>query len=340
MARSTIHDVARVAGVSLSTVDRVLNGRHSVRRATRERVEDAMRSLDYVRNAAAANLSRGRSFRFLFLLPSGANSFMRLLEKEVVAYSGMLAAEGVEVVVRIVPPFDEGALRQELMVIQPDQFDGVAFVAVDSPGVREAVRLLRERKLPVVTLVSDLPSDLRAHFIGINNIWAGRTAAGLLGRFCGGASGRIAVVAGSMVVQDHAERYLGFQQVLGADFPSLKALPPIEALDDASTAERLLTQLLSTAPDIVGVYSIGAGNRGVVAALERLDTLPPIVVHELTEHSRGWLLSGKIDAVIRQDPAREARSAVRTLVALSNGKPFHKDENCVGIEIFLRDNLP
>ncbi|SFH47222.1 transcriptional regulator, LacI family [Palleronia marisminoris] len=299
-----------------------------------------MRSLDYVRNAAAANLSRGRSFRFLFLLPSGANSFMRLLEKEVVAYSGMLAAEGVEVVVRIVPPFDEGALRQELMVIQPDQFDGVAFVAVDSPGVREAVRLLRERKLPVVTLVSDLPSDLRAHFIGINNIWAGRTAAGLLGRFCGGASGRIAVVAGSMVVQDHAERYLGFQQVLGADFPSLKALPPIEALDDASTAERLLTQLLSTAPDIVGVYSIGAGNRGVVAALERLDTLPPIVVHELTEHSRGWLLSGKIDAVIRQDPAREARSAVRTLVALSNGKPFHKDENCVGIEIFLRDNLP
>lgn len=299
-----------------------------------------MRSLDYVRNAAAANLSRGRSFRFLFLLPSGANSFMRLLEKEVVAYSSMLAAEGVEVVVRIVPPFDEGALRQELMVIEPDQFDGVAFVAVDSPGVREAVRLLRERKLPVVTLVSDLPPDLRAHFIGINNIWAGRTAAGLLGRFCGGASGRIAVVAGSMVVQDHAERYLGFQQVIGADFPGLKVMPPIEALDDASTAERLLTQLLSTSPDIVGVYSIGAGNRGVVAALERLATLPPVVVHELTEHSRGWLLSGKIDAVIRQDPAREARSAVRTLVALSNGKPFHKDENCVGIEIFLRDNLP
>lgn len=340
MARSTIHDVARVAGVSLSTVDRVLNGRHSVRRATRERVEDAMRSLDYVRNAAAANLSRGRSFRFLFLLPSGANSFMRLLEKEVVAYSSMLAAEGVEVVVRIVPPFDEEALRQELMVLEPNQFDGVAFVAVDSPGVREAVRLLRERKLPVVTLVSDLPSDLRAHFIGINNIWAGRTAAGLLGRFCGGASGQIAVVAGSMVVQDHAERYLGFQQVLGADFPGLKVMPPIEALDDASTAERLLTQLLSTSPDVVGVYSIGAGNRGVVAALERLDVLPPIVVHELTEHSRGWLLSGKIDAVIRQDPAREARSAVRTLVALSNGKPFHKDENCVGIEIFLRDNLP
>ena len=70
MARSTVHDVARAAGVSLSTVDRVLNGRSSVRRATRERVEEAMRALNYVRNSAAANLSRGRSFRFLFLLPT------------------------------------------------------------------------------------------------------------------------------------------------------------------------------------------------------------------------------------------------------------------------------
>lgn len=299
-----------------------------------------MRSLNYVRNSAAANLSRRRSFRFLFLLPSGANSFMRLLQAEVLDYSRQLAAEGVDVVVRIVPPFDEEALHRELVAIEPDGYDGVAFVAVDSPAVREAVRALRAQDLPVVTLVSDLPSDLREHFIGINNIWAGRTAAGLLGRFCGGTSGRIAVVAGSMVVQDHAERYLGFQQVIGADFPSLKVMPPIEAYDDADTAERALTEVLDATPDVAGVYSIGAGNRGVVAALGRLDPLPPVVVHELTDNSRRWLLEGKIDAVIRQDPAREARSAIRTLVALSSGKPFNKDENRVGIEIFLRDNLP
>ena len=299
-----------------------------------------MRALNYVRNSAAANLSRGRSFRFLFLLPSGSNSFMRLLERGVVAYSSILAAEGVEIVVRLVAPFDEAPLREELLALEPDRFDGVALVAVDSPGLREAVRRLRDWKLPVVTLVSDLPPDLRAHFVGINNIWAGRTAAGLLGRFCRGTSGQIAVVAGSMVVQDHAERYLGFQQVLASDFPGLTVLPPIEVLDDASRAERLMTELLATSPNLAGVYSIGAGNRGVVAALEGVDVLPPIVVHELTGHSRRWLLSGKIDAVIRQDPAREARAAIRTLVALSSGKPFHKDENCVGIEIFLRDNLP
>ena len=38
MARPTIADLARTAGVGISTVDRVLNGRDPVRRATAERV--------------------------------------------------------------------------------------------------------------------------------------------------------------------------------------------------------------------------------------------------------------------------------------------------------------
>ncbi|WP_206076970.1 LacI family DNA-binding transcriptional regulator [Palleronia sediminis] len=340
MTRSTIHDVARVARVSLSTVDRVLNDRNRVRPATRARVEEAVRALGYVRNAAAANLSRQRRFRFLFVLPAGANSFMRNLEREVVAYARSLAAEGVEAEVRLVPPFDGEALFRELDALTPGAFDGTAFVAVDSPAVRRAVARLQAADLGVVTLVSDLPADLRAHFIGIDNIRAGRTAARLLGGFCGDRAGRIAVVAGAMRVNDHAERYAGFRQVLAQDFPHLEALPPVEALDDAGRAETRLAALLDATEDVVGIYSLGAGNRGVVAALGRRDPAPPVVVHELTEHSRRWLLEGRIDAVIRQDPAREARAALRTLLALSQGKPFDRDENRVGIEIFLRDNLP
>ncbi|MBS1302734.1 LacI family DNA-binding transcriptional regulator [Loktanella sp. SALINAS62] len=340
MTRSTVHDVARVAQVSLSTVDRVLNGRHAVRPETRERVENAVRALGYVRNIAAANLSRGRGFRFLVLLPGGANSFMRLLEADVRDYASQINTDGVEVEVRTLPPFDSDAVRGALDAVQADGFDGVALVAADSPAVRDAVRGLRGQGVPIVTLVSDLPADLRAHFVGINNIWAGRTAARLIGRFCGDKTGKIAVVAGSMVLQDHAERYLGFQQVMGQEFPHLTALPPIEALDDAAVAEQKLTTTLQDTPDVVAVYSLGAGNRGVVTALEKLDSSPVTIMHELTTHSRQWLLSGRIDAVIRQDPARVARSAIRTLIALASGKPLNKDENGVGIEIFLPDNLP
>ncbi|WP_425864004.1 LacI family DNA-binding transcriptional regulator [Arthrobacter sp. TWP1-1] len=56
-----IRDVANVAGVSPQTVSRVLNGHHSVRPATRERVQAAVMQLGYHRNYAARSLSTGRT---------------------------------------------------------------------------------------------------------------------------------------------------------------------------------------------------------------------------------------------------------------------------------------
>ena len=60
MRRATIVDVARVAGVSKSTVSLVLQGSPLVRAETRAAVEEAMESLGYVYNRAAAAL-RGAS---------------------------------------------------------------------------------------------------------------------------------------------------------------------------------------------------------------------------------------------------------------------------------------
>lgn len=58
----TIKDVADIAGVSVGTVSHVLNGTATVRRATRARVEQAIRELGYRRSAVARSLlSRGRS---------------------------------------------------------------------------------------------------------------------------------------------------------------------------------------------------------------------------------------------------------------------------------------
>ncbi|ALV46714.1 LacI family transcriptional regulator [Arthrobacter alpinus] len=57
----SIRDVAGVAGVSPQTVSRVLNGHHSLRPATRDRVQAAIVQLGYHRNYAARSLSTGRT---------------------------------------------------------------------------------------------------------------------------------------------------------------------------------------------------------------------------------------------------------------------------------------
>ena len=77
--RPTVHDIAAAAGVSLATVDRVLNQRPGVRHVTREKVETAIRDLGYIRDVAAANLAKGRTYPLVFILPASDNSFMRRL---------------------------------------------------------------------------------------------------------------------------------------------------------------------------------------------------------------------------------------------------------------------
>ena len=67
--RSTIHDIAREAGVSVATVSRVLNGRDHVAPATRELVTRIVREHGYVVNRSARNLQFGRTGLVGLLVP-------------------------------------------------------------------------------------------------------------------------------------------------------------------------------------------------------------------------------------------------------------------------------
>src|SRR4029077_16251655 len=83
VVKATLQDVAREAGVSLATVDRVVNRRDGVRGPTVARVETALAKLGYRADAAAPRLARNLSFRFAFILPIGANTFMTNLAEQV-----------------------------------------------------------------------------------------------------------------------------------------------------------------------------------------------------------------------------------------------------------------
>lgn len=340
--KPTVHDIARSAGVSLATVDRVLNGRPGVRHVTRERVEQAISSLGYVRDVAAANLAKGRTYSFAFVLPNYDNSFMIGIRDEVEAAISRSGAERTQIRIVEVPPFDAPALADALDRIAADMPDGVAFVAVEGDEVHAAVGRLKEAGIAVATLVSDLPGSERDHFAGIDNHAAGRTAANLLGRFAGGREGRIAVLAGSMLVRDHRERLEGFVAVMGESFSRLSVLPVMEARDDPSLAADVVSAVLQRYPDIIGLYSLGAGNRGIVHAVREIppDARPLVVAHELTRTTRAALAEGLIDAVLNQDAGHEVRSAIRVLKGKADGLPVIAAQERIRIDIFLKDNMP
>ena len=340
-ARPTAIDLARVAGVSLATVDRVLNARPGVRGATIDKVNKAIADLGYVRDSAAANLARRRVYNLLFILPETSNEFVRALEEQVAVQSAKLLHQRTKLNKRLVPLFDPQAIVDTLDSLDPNRTQGVAVFGPETPSVRDAVKRARARGIGVVSLVADLPSSDRDHFVGIDNVAAGSTAGQLMGRFVK-RPGRVLVITGSRLARDHLERRKGFEATISASFPELSVTASVEGRDDPELVRKMLPEVVASYPDLRGIYSSAAGNPGLIGFLEDTGLHKDLVViaHELTASSRYALEKGIFDAIISQDTGHLVRSTIRLLKATADENLIDHTQERIRIDIYLRENMP
>ena len=202
--RSTLIDIAREAGVSSATVDRVLNNRSGVKERTREVVIETARRLGYLAGSGLSFISAENRIRLDFVLPAGTNTFianlLSQLEKQAELHSDL------DVHIHSIEGFNPDTLARTLHELHGKTL-GVGVIALDHPTVREAMRSLAASGVAIVTLASDILHVPRIGYIGIDNRAAGRLAGYLLGRFLGrGVKRKIALFAGSLSYRGHEER--------------------------------------------------------------------------------------------------------------------------------------
>ncbi|HTV71264.1 MAG TPA: LacI family DNA-binding transcriptional regulator [Rhizobiaceae bacterium] len=341
MPRPTVNDLAKMAGVSLATVDRVLNARPGVREKTVRRVNLAIETLGYVRDVTAANLARQRSYRLVFVLPDAPVQFVSTLREAIAESLKSSVADRTEAKIVTFSNGNPHALVKSLRALDASDTDGVAIFAPETPHVRDAIARLKADGIPIVALVSDLPNTGRDHFVGIDNIAAGRTAGFLMGKFIGNTSGSVMVLVSSMQARDNVERRLGFDQVMAGSFPQVDVLPSLENHDDEDVTTRLITDMLRDRPDIVGIYAVGHGSRALVNVLRDHERREAIILigHELTQVTRDALREDLMDAVISQNVGHIVRSAFRVLRAKSDGLDIFSAQERIRIEIVVRENL-
>jgi len=145
-----------------------------------------------------------------------------------------------------------------------------------------------------------------------------------------------------MMLSDHVQRRIGFEQVFSSEYPQLEILPAVQGHDDNSLTQNLLGELFNKHPDIVGLYSLGAAKIGLKNSLKERKGSSKIttIVHDLTDVTRAGLLDDTFTAVINQDPAHQVRSAVRVIKAISDNLPISQSKERIRIDIYVRDNLP
>lgn len=334
--RTTLEDIAEAAGVSITTVDRVINRRGGVSPKSEAKVLEWASKLNLDRKIFRAHL---RTLRIAVLIPPPDNPFYASLRDAFAAMGSSAAELQIRIFMHFIDPIDAAATADKLASVST-QYDGAIICCPDQPIATEAIARASQH-IPVVTLVTDLPSSGRIAYVGPDNRQVGRVAGELMGRFLGPQGGRVLVMLGHHHIFGHQEREMGFRLVLRERFQNVQIMDIVESGEDSTRAAQLAQHALRSNPDVRGIYNISSGNYGIVQTLIQLGRAEEIVfiTHELTPKRRELLQQGLLDAVIDQNPRMEARRAIDILARHFNrGELLDTVDPHSPFEIFLREN--
>src|SRR5262245_32826150 len=202
MARkTTLIKIAEAAGVSLSTVDRVVNRRGGVSPAAEAKVLEWASRMNLDRRLFRSHL---KNLRVAIMMQSPQNPFYKGLRDAFLGVNASHADLNIRCFIHYIDVADIAATLRG--VAEAAQFyDAMIVICPDDARLSDALRLISKR-IPVVTMVTDLPSSGRIAYVGPDNRQMGRVAGELMGRFLGPDGGEILLVLGMHRIIGHEER--------------------------------------------------------------------------------------------------------------------------------------
>jgi LacI family transcriptional regulator len=287
--------LAAAAGVSVATVDRVLNGREAVRADTVALVAAAAAAIGHPAARRLGATPGAPALRIGVLLHKGGQAFYQnfacALEQAVTTMPG--ATLVLEFATSQSPTEVAGLMRT-----LATRCDVMAATAVNHPDITEAVSDVQAMGVPIFALLSDFAQGIRAGYVGLNNLKSGRVAAWTMA-MAAKEPGTVAVFVGGARWMGHEQRDKGFRAYLREAAPHLRVLDTLVNLETRALTHDATVGLLARQTDLRGIYVAGGGMEGAIAALRdaRAPGVVALVVPELIRDSRDGLKGGWVTLV-------------------------------------------
>jgi DNA-binding LacI/PurR family transcriptional regulator len=323
-----IHDVAREAGVSITTVSHALNGKGRVSEQTHSRVLEAADRLGYAANQHARGLVTGRAMTLAVQIAGfGPQTFV----PESAYFTELLngaCSQAVELgYVAVLVPSAPGADLRRLRA------DGA--LVVDPTGDEELIERLRDIGAPVVT-TGRVPTDgeqADCAWVDNDHSSAAREALNHLSDR-GYDRPALLTTAPESYSLDAQRAYDAWTGERSQD----RLVGIIEGEFDADRAAAVTTTLLEGSPAPDAVYATNdTGALGALRAIRAAGLRAPddigIVAEMDTEALR---LSDPPISAIDVHPVRLGREAVRLLVALIANEEVESNQITIGTELIAR----
>lgn len=336
----TIKQIAEMANVSRSTVDKVLHNRPGVSDEVRQRIKQIADELGYRPNMIGKALAYQKKPLVIgIIVPEG--SFFDVVINGIKAAYNELKDFGVKLEFYPMKNLDVNEQLNIIHYLMDKKILGLAIRPIDHPMIRKAINEVVDNGIPVVTFNSDIADSKRMCFVGQDLEMAGRVAGELMGKLLNG-QGKIAIITGSFNILAHNHRLKGFTEVIKADFPDIKIIDIVETLEEEIVTFKKTLSLLETIKDLSGIYITAGGVSEVGKAIKIHNKSKDIKIisYDFYDNIVNLVKEGVIDFTIGQDPFIQGYEPVKILFEyLFNGRQPSTQHIKTKIDIRVKENI-
>lgn len=340
-----IKDIAERAGVSVGTVDRVLHKRPNVSKPALEKVEKALKEMNYQPNVYASALAYNRSYNFYCLLPKHASeTYWEEIEEGVKHCVEQRRDFHIDVQIRYYERFQNDSFTKTYIECLEGKPDGVIIVPAKLELTRQFTDLLHARNIPFVMLDSYMPDLKPLSFFGQDSFQSGCFAAKMLMMLAHGEQEIMLmkqIKDGHVASKQQANREVGFRHYMADHFPDVTIHEvdlPLDMerkryagiLEDFFKAHPQVHHCITMASKahIVGEFLLKTNRRNV-----------QIMGYDLVGKNVECVRQGSISFLIAQHAYMQGFSCVETLFRAIVLKKKVKPVNYMPIELLMKENI-
>lgn len=339
-----IVDIAKMAGVSVGTVDRVIHNRGRVSEDNRKKVKAILEMVDYQPNLMARSLASKKQYQFVAIIPSfSQGDYWEAISEGIDKAAREMESYNITITKYFFDQYNNGAFDDIIHHLPNEKIDGVLIATLFTDSVIRFSRELAKQEIPYVYVDSNIAGEHQLAYFGTESTDAGVIAAKLLADKISATSdiliARI-IHSGKNDSNQGKNRREGFFQYL-KDMGYAGTFQEVELKIDDSVYNFLkLDEIFEGNPNLEGAVIFNStcyilGNYLKAREMKRIK----LVGYDLIDKNTHLLSEGIITALIAQRPEQQGYDGIKSLCNYLVFKQQPAKVNLMPIDILIKENL-
>ena len=339
-----IKDIAKLAGVSVGTVDRVLHGRGEVSESSRSKVTEVLKNIDYQPNVFASTLASKKTYIIICILPHyQTGEYYEAMETGISKAAKEFGDWNISIHMNYFNQFDETSFQEICAEVSQTKPDAVLLVPTFREIALSFVSLLEQDNIPYVFIDSEVENAKPLSYFGQHSYQSGFLAAKLL---TDTLSEKKEIVQFRMMRRSQSisnqtsSREAGFSAYIKTMHPEITIRQmELNAIDESENYQ-LLDEFFNWHPDITSaiIFNSRAYIIGEYFQKRSMKHIS-LVGYDLLERNVACLKNNTIQFLIGQRPEKQGYNAIRALARYLALKQPVKWKNFMPMDILTKENI-